>query len=415
MFTPGSKGWINKYFDLVDRGEIELNIPEIEKEQIAHYLQIKFSNSGVMYGFPAEFIFCKHIDQSKWTVDEKLKILLFEALLLIYLIKIPHFKRHEFIESIQHFYVNHRPNFLQKFLASILNTKQEQVVETILTKRISLRGKFNETKFWLLYAHNVFVYIDILLYRDYITDYKEGTIYSYDDIALNALIVMNLVSAADGVIDEVEKNLYKLFLVSANLNDQYYEKAEKLFQYGAKIKDLKNIGSENQLYRNFLLNIAFFTLFISHDQIEKERKVIQKIAKKIGFDTDQILKIEMMVEQFLLKNAQDLPFVNARSNTDQMLRSVSKKWLKILGRNKDKMVIELKQSKDLIRLINKSRKEDLTKTEKELVKAQFKDLIKTVPSLAIFMLPGGAILLPILSKVLPDILPSAFKDNEIDN
>jgi hypothetical protein len=38
-----------------------------------------------------------------------------------------------------------------------------------------------------------------------------------------------------------------------------------------------------------------------------------------------------------------------------------------------------------------------------------------MPALAIFMLPGGALLLPLVLKVLPDLLPSAFRDNEIDN
>jgi len=37
-----------------------------------------------------------------------------------------------------------------------------------------------------------------------------------------------------------------------------------------------------------------------------------------------------------------------------------------------------------------------------------------MPSLAIFLLPGGAILLPIVIKLFPDILPSAFQENIID-
>ena len=40
--------------------------------------------------------------------------------------------------------------------------------------------------------------------------------------------------------------------------------------------------------------------------------------------------------------------------------------------------------------------------------------VKSVPALAIFMLPGGAVLLPLILKVIPDLVPSAFKENEID-
>ncbi|MBP5582665.1 MAG: hypothetical protein J6X43_01765, partial [Bacteroidales bacterium] len=44
------------------------------------------------------------------------------------------------------------------------------------------------------------------------------------------------------------------------------------------------------------------------------------------------------------------------------------------------------------------------------------DLLKTIPSLAIFMIPGGSIILPFLLKILPEeiLMPSSFinKKNE---
>jgi len=42
------------------------------------------------------------------------------------------------------------------------------------------------------------------------------------------------------------------------------------------------------------------------------------------------------------------------------------------------------------------------------------DICKTIPSLTIFLLPGGAILLPLLVKLIPKLLPSAFDENRID-
>ena len=37
------------------------------------------------------------------------------------------------------------------------------------------------------------------------------------------------------------------------------------------------------------------------------------------------------------------------------------------------------------------------------------------PSLAIFILPGGALLLPLVVKFIPKLLPSAFDDNRIED
>jgi hypothetical protein len=95
-------------------------------------------------------------------------------------------------------------------------------------------------------------------------------------------------------------------------------------------------------------------------------------------------------------------------------RAFTKRWLRILGRNKDKLIKELKESKELITLIQKSTKEELTKEEKELVKNQFMDILKSMPSVAIFLLPGGGLLLPLILKIVPDLLPSSFKDNELE-
>ena len=45
------------------------------------------------------------------------------------------------------------------------------------------------------------------------------------------------------------------------------------------------------------------------------------------------------------------------------------------------------------------------------VKKQLLDICKSVPSLTIFLLPGGSLLLPLLIKFIPQILPSAFNEN----
>jgi ABC-type proline/glycine betaine transport system permease subunit len=65
-------------------------------------------------------------------------------------------------------------------------------------------------------------------------------------------------------------------------------------------------------------------------------------------------------------------------------------------------------------LITKSTHTDLTKEEQKKMQAQLIDVLKTIPSLAIFLLPGGAILLPLFAKLIPNLLPSSFDDNRIE-
>ena len=83
----------------------------------------------------------------------------------------------------------------------------------------------------------------------------------------------------------------------------------------------------------------------------------------------------------------------------------------LLHRNKLRLIQELSQSKEAMRLIRKSTHAHLTEEEKEKIKIQLLDICKAIPALAVFLLPGGALLLPLLIKLIPDILPSAFQDD----
>jgi hypothetical protein len=122
----------------------------------------------------------------------------------------------------------------------------------------------------------------------------------------------------------------------------------------------------------------------------------------------------MLCNSFIIENGEDVSLLKTESKTQVVYRAFTKRWFRILGRNKDKLVQELKESKELISLIQKSTKEELTKEEKEMVKSQFLDILKTMPSMAIFLLPGGALLLPLILKIVPDLLPSSFKENELE-
>ena len=82
----------------------------------------------------------------------------------------------------------------------------------------------------------------------------------------------------------------------------------------------------------------------------------------------------------------------------------------LLQKNKKRLDQELRQSKEAVRLIKKATHSSLNAEEKEKIKIQLLDICKAIPSLAVFLLPGGALLLPLLIKLIPDILPSAFQD-----
>lgn len=71
---------------------------------------------------------------------------------------------------------------------------------------------------------------------------------------------------------------------------------------------------------------------------------------------------------------------------------------------------ELDDSDEMVRLLWRyGQGEELSDLERGAAKQQLTDLAKTVPCLGIFLLPGGAVLLPLLARILPfDMFPRAF-------
>ena len=75
------------------------------------------------------------------------------------------------------------------------------------------------------------------------------------------------------------------------------------------------------------------------------------------------------------------------------------------------MAKELANNGDLVLLLTHSTHRSLDAKEKKKMKKQLLEICKTIPSLTIFLLPGGSLLLPILIKFIPKLLPSTFNEN----
>lgn len=82
----------------------------------------------------------------------------------------------------------------------------------------------------------------------------------------------------------------------------------------------------------------------------------------------------------------------------------------LLLKNQKRISKEISLNRELVQLIGKSTTEKLSVEERDKVKYQLLEIFKSIPALAIFLLPGGMILLPLVAKLLPDIMPNAFKD-----
>jgi hypothetical protein len=415
MISPGSKGWIAKYLQLVDSGEISLELPSHPGIQNDAFLHHYLTRTGIVYGHPNELLFANDLDRKKWTSDETLAVLLFEALLFVYL---QHncekkFNEEEFLKSIELFYKKHRVQSLGAFLGYLFKESKAEKLERILHKRCDVQRHLSSTKSWLSYFNNAFIYLDILLFDDFLEHNSKNTL-DYQQLALLSLAIITLSAYSDGSVEESEKALFETFLLSADLDTEERELAKLRFRNGTSLNELDAELKGGWNVKRFLLDISALTVFCNHESADDERTFLNELGDWLLLGESDVEQAIMLAQHFVLDNQNNISYLKDASSVENMMNSVSKRWIKILGRNKDKLAVELKQSKELVSLIRKSTSTELTKEEKEKVKTQFMDIAKSMPALAIFLLPGGALLLPIVLKVIPNLVPSAFRENELE-
>ena len=417
MISPGSKGWINKYFNLVENGTIVLKNKRPKELTKLRHMHLTLAKSGIVFGSPDQLIFGKKLNDKEWTRDEKLKLLLFESLLFVYLQihKKEVFDKDKFLSSLISFYESHEASSMQKIFGFFLKESPEEKLEKIITQRIDIKLNLLENRWWINSLSNVFSYLDVILFDDFEHRNDDSALLeNYTSFAKASLTAITVSAHADGVLEGKEKNLFNVFLASSSLKDEARDEAKEQFKRGATFEDIPDFVKKHWLLKRFLLDIAILTIVPDEELLEVELDYLQSLIEYLDIPAEELEVSLSITENFLLSAQHDLEFMKDSSSYEKVYSRLSKRWGKILMRNKDKLGTEIRQSKDLVYLVKKSATEELTKEEKDLVKTQFKDIVKSVPALAIFMLPGGAVLLPLILKIIPDLVPSAFKENEIE-
>jgi len=420
--NPNSRGWIKKYFSIIENHQQHLNrfpgsILNAE-ELIYAYLQ----PTGFLYGHPTAFIFLNDDYITKFTPEEASKILLLEGLVLVDHIKGGGFDHNYLEKSLDRFIDFYEHSNLEKAKKSWLDfSKLDNYgkLESIISQRVEIKKNIT-SKLFATYFYNGLLLHDLILYQDYLN--QKGEAYITDkrcQITLDLVKVIAISAYADGNVSDEEKGVFKMFLASAELDKAHKKIAEEFFDNPKSINDIDFNASfyfeeGSWLLKRHILEIAILTFWSDKGVSDAEKEFLNQLTLKLNLLEEDRDNAYISIQSFVLNNKNDALFLKGKNDVEMVLSGATKRWTKILGRNKDKLAQELKQSKELVSLIKKSTSSDLSDSEKEKVKTQFYDIAKTIPSLALFMLPGGAIILPLVLKIIPNLIPSAFQENVVD-
>jgi hypothetical protein len=416
--SPSNKGWVKKYFSIIEDYKNTLNrfpgsILNTE-ELIYAFLQ----PTGLLYGYPTSFVFLERDFLKRFSPDESFKVLLLEGLVLVDHLKGEKFNHEDLEKSLFRFVEFYEKTNLEKSKKGWLNFSKLDVygkIESIITQRVEIKGNF-ANKLVTAFLYNGLLFHDLLLYQDYLAEKNTDDIKEKrSEIMLDLVKIIALAANADAEISDEEKGVYKVFLASANLDSERKDIAEKFFDNKMSLEDIDFKFENSWLLKRFILEIAILTIWSDKGIANSEKHFLDQLTQKLDLREEDRDNSFIAIQSFVLNNQDNALFLKGKNDVELILSGAAKRWTKILGRNKDKLADELKQSKELVSLISKSTVRDLNKEEKEQVKKQFYDLAKTIPSLALFMLPGGAIILPIVLKIIPNLVPSAFQNNRVED
>jgi len=376
--NPSASGWIKKLLKMVSSKESYLKLPISE-----FYSELK--HCGFIYGNNVNVLY-QCIEKNDLSAEELSKVNLLLAFRYFYKAN-P--SKATFIESVFNFYTTidaSKTSFLDGLLGE---QKSDLNLEKIINKRVYINDSLF-TKNFNYFIINALLFVDVLLYHKFL----ESENVSIEDIeqmeSVLETIVINVLDSKQ-VKSEYDDSLVKLFESSRR-----YHEANRPLEYHEAIQSL-----QNPLEKQYAFDLGCMASWTDKLIDPEEYLFLNQLGDDLGLGED-------------ITNQDKIALLGSKNLAKSFYDNSSKMVTKLIKRNSKRLLKELSESKDLMVLLSKSTTRDLTEEEQKKMQTQLLDLIKSIPSLAIFMLPGGAILLPLFVKFIPKLLPTAFDDNRIE-
>jgi LETM1-like protein len=164
--------------------------------------------------------------------------------------------------------------------------------------------------------------------------------------------------------------------------------------------------------RQFALAHVLLAALVDRRFDPGEVAFVDRLAAALRVDAEQLALVEGRVDDFYRRNGAALLALRRAEIPEGLPRAFTSRMQAAVVDNLDRVMQEIRETGELAELLARAAGgQALTDGEKAKVRQQLIDLAKTIPALAIFAAPGGALLLPVLIRLLPfNLLPSSFTD-----
>jgi hypothetical protein len=394
--NPSAQDWIKKFLSTYQEDVLALQ----STSKDAFYDVLKAS--GFLYG-DSNALLLQHDIKLKLSQEEYTKVNLFHALLFTGISENPAATPTEIITAIVQYYKaldKGKTGFLQ---AITFSNSESSNLEHILSKRLQESNSVYKTNAVSLLTHAL-LFIDVLAFEYWLS--------GADDIKefVKELEQQTIMCCFNSLKSKQMKNKYDTLLIELFEASSQYMASNGAFETRLHKEHFARYTKSGKKY---IFELSCLAVWEDKALDTQEHSFLKELNTTLGFDENILQKTIEDIKDFSKLSERKVTLFEYATPIKQFYTQSTSTVKRLIIRNKDRLQKELQESGELLKLLGVSTHRELSKDEKKKVREQLLDICKTIPSLTIFLLPGGLFLLPLLVKFIPKLLPSAFDENRV--
>ncbi|GJM30695.1 MAG: hypothetical protein DHS20C17_33300 [Cyclobacteriaceae bacterium] len=376
--------------------------------------------SGLMYGHPVKELGAITYGPDKLDAVARMKLIYAESLLTTGSLKLKsdnliteEASTEHLVTELSDYFLNMYPGLYQGSTSSYLKNPY-QLTEKLISQRVSVKTSLMKNYLASLF-HNSLLFLDVYYFGEWVSSFGEipasDIINEQSRLRLTILGVMALAANADNKLQKEEKALFEFYLESAGLDAAMSREARALLNNFGRLSEVDIPQIESWLIRKYLMEMAILVTLADREINPSEQEFIAELGEKLNFTQSEISDSMLAVESFVLANWPAMHYLLGKHNLEIISGRFVTRLKNYININKDYVVQEIQESRELFHLLGKSRTNTLTEVEKKIVNEQLIDILKTIPAFVIIALPFTFITLPTLLALLPkNAFPSSFRE-----
>ena len=335
MINPSAVGWIDKFFL-----KQKPSLPQVTLQSSTFYKNVR--DTGFIYGHIVSFNTKTPIVTKGWLENEISKVALLHTLHGVYALTTNENNPGQFIAKAVAFYNEMNPQGFNLFKKVLPDSSPSLNLEKIIGSRVQTNIDIISKNFSHIVT-NALLFIDVLAFRQYLI---YGAIPEKYLKKIEETIV-SIVSLA--LKTKSNKSKYDDLLIKLFESSVRYSKFSKV-----NIKSLEELKLDyftNELEKNYLIDMAGMALWSDGIIENNEAYFLHKLADLMDVPDKFVTESIENTNEFIDKNKNEIPYFKYSNPVKHFYDQTTQTVVKLITRNKNRLVKEIIQSKELMLLL----------------------------------------------------------------